>query len=422
MDLNQNQETENGLTESEYIKSTEASADDANFAASSNINNPASAENAEFSENEAVYDENNGSNTDESLTVSPELAETETAAAPPDTMKRYKNDCVRLGLYLTFILLLRVLAQGLSPLAGRFIGTLTQNVDLMYALSLLYSAMFLQIIPSFLGALMLKYSLKNLAGGFHPPKNSKKAFANFPAIYGAGMTVNLITMAVIALVTQNGNINDSINSLGLSPPSLGSSFTLFVMLVVIAPVFEEFVFRGAVMNLLKPYGSGVAVFASALCFGIFHGNFQQFFYAFVLGILLGYISYATNSMFCNTILHAMFNAVSGIIMIFVSTGPVQKKTLNPTAQLSDGEQLVVTFYAIFMIIVLITAFIGFIAMIKKLAKIKKYRLPKVWGEVSNKKKTRVLIFTAPVLLAILLMTDVMGSNYIAKFISGLLPQ
>lgn len=93
------------------------------------------------------------------------------------------------------------------------------------------------------------------------------------------------------------------------------------------------------MNLLKPYGSGVAVFVSAFCFGIFHGNFQQFFYAFILGILLGYISYATNSMFCNTALHAMFNAISGIIMIFVSTEPVQKRHWILTRSLPTGNSL-----------------------------------------------------------------------------------
>ncbi len=308
---------------------------------------------------------------------------------------------------------MRIVAQGLAPAAVRLINSVTSSVDVKYALSLLYSALFLQVIA----AAMLKYSLKNLAGGFHPPKNSKKAFANFPAVYGAGMTVNLITMALIQLVTHNGNINDSVNSLMLSPPSMTSAAVLFVMLVIVAPIFEEFIFRGAVMNLLKPYGSGIAVFVSAFCFAVFHGNFQQFFYAFALGILLGYISYATDSMFCNTVLHAMFNAVSGIIMIFATTEAVGKKTTDPSAVLSDGEQLVLSFYAIFMIAVIVTALIGFIAIIRKLIKIKKYRLPKVWSEIGNGKKLLILIFTVTVLLSIMLMTDVMGEGYISDAIS-----
>ncbi len=335
----------------------------------------------------------------------------------PDMMKSYKSACLKFGFFLTVTLLMRIVAQGLAPAAVRLINSVTSSVDVKYALSLLYSALFLQVIPSFIAAAMLKYSLKNLAGGFHPPKNSKKAFANFPAVYGAGMTVNLITMALIQLVTHNGNINDSVNSLMLSPPSMTSAAVLFVMLVIVAPIFEEFIFRGAVMNLLKPYGSGIAVFVSAFCFAVFHGNFQQFFYAFALGILLGYISYATDSMFCNTVLHAMFNAVSGIIMIFATTEAVGKKTTDPSAVLSDGEQLVLSFYAIFMIAVIVTALIGFIAIIRKLIKIKKYRLPKVWSEIGNGKKLLILIFTVTVLLSIILMTDVMGEGYISDAIS-----
>lgn len=340
----------------------------------------------------------------------------------PDMMKSYKSACLKFGFFLTVTLLMRIVAQGLAPAAVRLINSVTSSVDVKYGLSLLYSALFLQVIPSFIAAAMLKYSLKNLAGGFHPPKNSKKAFANFPAVYGAGMTVNLITMALIQLVTHNGNINDSVNSLILSPPSMTSVVVLFVMLVIVAPIFEEFIFRGAVMNLLKPYGSGIAVFVSAFCFAVFHGNFQQFFYAFALGILLGYISYATNSMFCNTVLHAMFNAVSWIIMLFVTTEAVGKKTADPSAVLSDGEQLVLSFYAIFMIAVIVTALIGFIAIIRKLIKIKKYRLPKVWCEIGNGKKLLILIFTVTVLLSILLMTDVMGEGYISDAISGLISE
>lgn len=336
---------------------------------------------------------------------------------PADLMPSYKKDCLRLGFYLTAIMLIREMASGLSPLLAPLMANMSGTAA--FAFSLGYSALCLQIIPSVLAVFMLKYSPKNLCGGFHAPKQSKKAFANFPALYGLGMTVNLVTMLVIALISSTADIGDSINSTGITPPNFASSWILFVLLTVIAPVFEEFVFRGAVMNLLKPYGGGLAVFVSAFGFGIYHGNFQQFFYAFALGICLGYVAYATNSLFCTTVLHAMFNAVSGVILVFLSTEAVQSKSLDPTAELPDGQQLVVTFYAIFMIIVLLTALIGFIAMIKKLVHIKKYRLPKVWGEVSNGRKVRVLLLTAPVTLSLLLMIDIMAPQLLAQAIEQL---
>ena len=331
---------------------------------------------------------------------------------PRDLMPSYKKDCMRLGFYLTLTLVIREAASGMGPLLAPLMEGM--SLDIIFAFNLAYSAVCVQIIPALLAVLMLKYSPKNLCGGFHAPKNSKKAFANFPALYGLGMTVNLITMAVMMLISSDSDIGDSINSTGITPPDFASSWLLFILLTVIAPVFEEFIFRGAVMELLKPYGSGLAVFVSAFCFGIYHGNFQQFFYAFALGICLGYIACATGSLFCSTLLHAMFNAVSGVILIFLSTEPVQLKSLDPGAALSDGQQLVVTFYAIFMIIVLLTAVIGFIAMINKLRHIKKYRLPKMWGEVSNGKKFATLFCSVPVIIAALLMIDVMAPQFLTQ--------
>lgn len=336
-----------------------------------------------------------------------------------DMMKRYKTDCLKLGFFLTVTLLIRDAASGLSPL---LLNLNISSNTLFYAINLLYSGLCLQIIPSILAALMLKYSLKNICGGFKAPKNTKKALADFPALYGGGMIVNIITLGLILLFHRKGDISDVVNTTGINPPNFQSSFILFFLLTVIAPFFEEFIFRGAVLHLLQPYGNGLAIFVSAFCFGIYHGNFRQFFYAFILGICLGYITVATKSIFCSTILHAMFNSVGGIIMIFISTDAVKAKSLDSAAVLTDGQSLVMTFYALFMIIVLLTAIFGFASLIKKLKKIRRFSPPKLWGEVSNGKKTAVLMLTLSVIAAELLMIDIMGENYIVRGIASLIGQ
>ena len=48
--------------------------------------------------------------------------------------------------------------------------------------------------------------------------------------------------------------------------------------VIIAPVMEELVFRKYLVDRLVPYGQKTAVVLSGLFFGLFHGNFYQFFY------------------------------------------------------------------------------------------------------------------------------------------------
>lgn len=53
-------------------------------------------------------------------------------------------------------------------------------------------------------------------------------------------------------------------------------------------------------------------------FGMTHANFSQFFYATVLGICLGYIAVSTNSIVTTTIMHAMFNGISGLLLLFIT--------------------------------------------------------------------------------------------------------
>lgn len=337
-------------------------------------------------------------------------------AEAPDKMRSYKSDCLRLGFYLTVILLIREIAAAFSPLLALAVNGLSS--DQVYVISLLYSALCLQIIPSFLAVFMLKYSFKNMCGGFHPPKKSKRAFANFPVIYGVGMTINLLTMLLMYLITGTQNNTQTVT--GLTPTSMPTALFTLISLVIIAPFFEEFIFRGAVMNILKPYDGRIAVFVSAFCFGIYHANFYQFFYTFALGICLGYITYATGSIFCSTVLHAMFNSVSGIMLIFMSSSPVQKASMGYSDELSDGESLVVTFFAIYMIIVILTAVIGFLVMIKKLRHASRYRLPVVWREVSGGKKFAALILTVTIIISILLMADVMVFGFVADGIQEII--
>lgn len=65
---------------------------------------------------------------------------------------------------------------------------------------------------------------------------------------------------------------------------------MFLYTCVLGPVAEELLFRGIVLRTLAPYGKKLAIVVSALLFGLFHGNLLQTPYAFVLGLVLGYVA------------------------------------------------------------------------------------------------------------------------------------
>ncbi len=59
---------------------------------------------------------------------------------------------------------------------------------------------------------------------------------------------------------------------------------------ILGPVIEEFTYRGVILRSLERYGKKVAILASAILFGLMHGNFFQIFMAIGLGIVLGYLA------------------------------------------------------------------------------------------------------------------------------------
>ncbi len=97
---------------------------------------------------------------------------------------------------------------------------------------------------------------------------------------------------------------------------VGRGFWTVASLVLFAPVFEELLCRGVVLGSLRAkYGVTVAWLISSLFFGILHGQPAQVVGAFAIGLILGYVYLATDSLWATMILHAMNNAVAYLFMI-----------------------------------------------------------------------------------------------------------
>ncbi|WP_045688190.1 CPBP family intramembrane glutamic endopeptidase [Hymenobacter sp. AT01-02] len=85
----------------------------------------------------------------------------------------------------------------------------------------------------------------------------------------------------------------------------------FLLGVVIAPVLEELVFRGVILQgLLRAYKPWIAIGQSALLFGIIHFNPAQSINAALIGMLLGWLYYRTRSLWLCMTVHALNNLVA----------------------------------------------------------------------------------------------------------------
>lgn len=86
-------------------------------------------------------------------------------------------------------------------------------------------------------------------------------------------------------------------------------------LSVLPGIVEEVLFRGVLYSGLRKARPIKGILLTALFFGIAHMNFNQFSYAFVLGLVLGLLLEASDSIYSCMLLHAAFNGVSVITSI-----------------------------------------------------------------------------------------------------------
>ena len=105
----------------------------------------------------------------------------------------------------------------------------------------------------------------------------------------------------------------------------------YLAIGILAPIVEEMVFRGAILRTLLLLGGRgndqssmlnaqsskfqafAAILISALLFGAVHGNVQQFVHATLMGLLLGWMYYRTNSIVPGIVFHWINNTAAYVI-------------------------------------------------------------------------------------------------------------
>ena len=89
----------------------------------------------------------------------------------------------------------------------------------------------------------------------------------------------------------------------------------YVVIGLLAPFAEEVVFRGAVLRALLRWGRGpwVAILVSAFLFSAVHMNPAQLPHAFIIGVLLGWLYYRTNSIIPGMVYHVVNNSISYVL-------------------------------------------------------------------------------------------------------------
>ncbi len=106
-----------------------------------------------------------------------------------------------------------------------------------------------------------------------------------------------------------------------------NGFFAFLMIVVAAPIFEEFIFRGVMLDgLLKKYSPVKSILISSLLFGIVHLNPWQFITAMGMGAFIGWVYYKTHKLSLCIIIHFVNNLFAFLSMQNVSLEEEMEKS------------------------------------------------------------------------------------------------
>jgi membrane protease YdiL (CAAX protease family) len=102
---------------------------------------------------------------------------------------------------------------------------------------------------------------------------------------------------------------------------------ILIAFVVLAPIAEEFFFRGIVFNAwLREGGARFAYIGSAALFAVSHLSPIQFAPLFLLGLALAAIYRRTGSLLAAMAMHATFNAITVAIVFLDRFGVVNLPT------------------------------------------------------------------------------------------------
>lgn len=146
-------------------------------------------------------------------------------------------------------------------------------------------------------------------------RGGRRSFAGFSA---AGFNPNIILSGTVWVIAAQIVLEPLMAMLpSMENAGVGRGFWACVTAVVLAPVFEEILCRGLVLETVRRrWGDAVAVLISALFFGLVHVEPSTALAGFVVGGIFGTIYIRTHSLFSTIILHSINNAFAFALICF----------------------------------------------------------------------------------------------------------
>lgn len=286
---------------------------------------------------------------------------------------------------------LEIIVLVLNLFIGLFISIINPNLLSNQTIMTFFSAIWTYLLPL---PIFIYIMRKTEAKTLEKHKMTVKTFVICISITMFLMWIGnimgvIITSGIGSLIQHEvaNPINDVINNSGL--------VANLIIITTIAPIFEELIFRKLLIDRTIKYGGTISVLLSGLLFAFFHGNLNQFFYAFLLGGFFAIIYIKTGQIKYTIGLHMIINFIGSVVSLFVS---------QPLMDLANGSVISPTSTFGVILYILITLGLTVMGLIYSIKYFDKSRFDGSEKEIILKNPVSTILLNPGIICFILLMS------------------
>ena len=226
--------------------------------------------------------------------------------------------CFDVGVSLLIIIFLEILVSDLALyplvyLAGSF--AVEESPVIMTTLLNVYSC-----VASYLPKLIVFYILyrkyRKLNHLLPAYKNSPVYFPiMFFATFSFGMCGSQITKVINYVFQLLFKASEIPNVMEQNAPiDAESGLVMLIFSALVAPICEELIYRKFLLGSMRAMGETPAILISSLIFGLAHGNFDQFAYATLSGMVFAILAVRYKSIIPTILLHIANNLLVSVVV------------------------------------------------------------------------------------------------------------